>query len=299
MASLPDKWQAFAWQGIQLEVPERWNPAAMEGEAADGYVRLDDDEDVRLQIRWRTSRKPQSPSRIVDHYLKMTQGRRGGKTSGDGRTRRNTSLVRLPDTETECFQITGDPVEFGMAVQCGRCRRHALLSLLSARGRPEKSLARRIFGSYSDEPQGELVPWAVYGFRFATPLRFSMSDYAANAGRLAFAFRHGRTRLRAIRVSLAETLLRDHALVDWVRKDVRKDFSDWVMAWPTGTDVREFTATGRRRRLAGWCLRRHRAWCRVRHAPAANALYIAEWFGRERDEDAFNAFAASLDTGHL
>jgi hypothetical protein len=298
MATTPPTWHRFAWQGIQLDVPEDWNPSILEGTEKDGYCRLDDDEDVRLQIRWGTSRKTQPPSRLVDSYLKGKGDRHSRKSAQKSRARRDTRLVNLSGANTECFEAPETPFEFGMAIQCKQCSRYALVSMLSEKGRVGRALARRVFGSYCDEPRGDLVPWSVYGFCFETPSRFSLSDHAVKAGRLEFAFHSSGERLRAIRFSLAETILRDNSLLDWVQEDRAKALTVWNMKWRQ-EDSSVVHAVGHRKGIIGLVRRKARTWCRAWHVEEANALYIAQGSGLGENAGVFETFADSFGASRI
>lgn len=44
----------IAWQGLQLDVPLDWEVSGYSGDYAEGYLRVDDGEDVALEIKWVT-----------------------------------------------------------------------------------------------------------------------------------------------------------------------------------------------------------------------------------------------------
>ena len=46
----------IAWQGLQLNVPMDWEVSGYSGDYAEGYLRVDDGEDVALEIKWVTVR---------------------------------------------------------------------------------------------------------------------------------------------------------------------------------------------------------------------------------------------------
>ena len=137
------KWQRFAWQGIQLEFPPDWNPGVLEGTADDGYCRIDDAANPRLEVRWQRCRRKQPISSVVDSYLDELARRHSGRRSRKRKelpfpVKRDTRLVKVPDAECEVFEV-GPPSSGGeqagtlsinLAVYCPASRRVSIVRML-------------------------------------------------------------------------------------------------------------------------------------------------------------------------
>jgi len=50
----PAHWTRLGWHGIAFDVPEDWCPGQLEGDRANGYLRVEDESRVRLELRWET-----------------------------------------------------------------------------------------------------------------------------------------------------------------------------------------------------------------------------------------------------
>jgi hypothetical protein len=290
MTSPPTAWHLFAWQGVRLHVPADWNLASVDGCRRRGYCRLDDDEGVRLQLRWGPASRHAPASALVDNYLRKTRKR------GAVRIRRDTKLVRLREADSECFEVRDEPLEFGMAVRVGR--RCALVRVPARGGRGEKAVARRVLASYREGPEEGRVPWSVYGFRFRVPNPYALDDYAFKAGRLDFTFKAGRKRLKAARIALAALVLKDCSLLEWARRDLHKALRGWKATWETdgGSVLR---VTGKWRGLKGRLRQNAALRCRIEHCEEANAIYVAQMLGAGRNDVELDAFAASFGASAL
>ena len=60
-------WTVFGWQGITARLPEDWHLAALGGDRKAGYLRLDDSERPRLEIKW--SDASVDIDKALDKYL--------------------------------------------------------------------------------------------------------------------------------------------------------------------------------------------------------------------------------------
>ena len=63
-------WKKLGWQGLELEVPEPWDLSAHSGSYRKGYLRLDDGERIRLEVRWEHQRRRVDIGDVVARSLK-------------------------------------------------------------------------------------------------------------------------------------------------------------------------------------------------------------------------------------
>jgi len=287
-------WSPFAWQGIQIETPRAWELGAVTGDRRKGYFRLDDADMPRVEARWESGKSRESPSAVADRYLKKA-GLAGAEA--DRKVERDVRLARPADVETEFFVTLGEPNAMHMAACCRDCRRVALLRVFYRSDESLRPVMARLFGSYRDHARGGKMPWSLFGLRFAVPEEYALLRHSFRAGRVELEFGGQRTRALAARVGLAETVLKKSSLLDWMKKDSAGQRPACTLAF-TEKERGEHAAvevSGRERSLARGMLGRRRvarglAW----RCEPSNALYVARWFGREKDVAEFAAFAESF-----
>mgnify|MGYP001214697969 CR=1 FL=1 len=74
VAKEQERWARLGWHGIALDVPGDWCPGGLEGDYAAGYLRVEDEMRVRLELRWETAGRSVLPaSAFVDNFLKETR----------------------------------------------------------------------------------------------------------------------------------------------------------------------------------------------------------------------------------
>jgi hypothetical protein len=298
----PSAWHRFAWQGVRCETPATWELASAKGDARKGYCTLDDGEITRLQIRWQTGGKG-SVSEVVDRYLKALAKR---TRRSPPRVQRNTRLVQIPDADVETFAwheevspsgASGSNDVTGLALNCRKCGRTCLLCALSPRSEAFRPVAKRVLGSFRDHPDEGRVAWSVLGFQFDVPEGYLLLDHALKAGRLDFTFRAGRISARAVRVGLAEIVLREQSLADWLKKDAAGLFPGGELTCAE-TAFRQHPAVeiaGRRRSRWHAIIRRSASIrCRAWHCAQTNAIYVARWVGPEDLLPQYETFAGSF-----
>ena len=62
------------WHGIAFDMPSEWCPGRFEGDFANGYVRVEDETEIRLELRWETAgRRVAKASTLVDNYVKQVR----------------------------------------------------------------------------------------------------------------------------------------------------------------------------------------------------------------------------------
>jgi hypothetical protein len=288
-----------------VEAPEGWELGAVEGRERKGYCRLDDGEMTRLEIRWQQGLPDGPASLITDRYLKALTG----KNKDELRVRRDTHFVEIPGADVETFAWHADVDVTGLAMRCPACGRSTLLRVLNRRSESFRPVAQRVLGSFRDHAEGA-VPWSVLGFRFDVPPDYRLESHSLRTGRSEFEFRFRGGAARAVRVGLAEIVLRNQGLADWLKADPAAQMEK------SSTPLTETTVRGHAalqaedrlsnrwqaffaRRIARDSFRtafatppsvRLRAWC----CPASNALFLARWFGPSARLPEFDRFADSF-----
>ena len=221
------RWSSFAWQGIRLDVPDAWNLGAIEGDFRKGYVRLEDDEIVRVEVKWERGRRTTSPERAMAGLLAGME-RVAKKRGLKFHSKCGLSLVdRRDDREAECCEWTSDFRAYDMVSRCDVCRRVVLLRVLTRQGESMKREVRRIFNSLTDHALDGRLAWSVYGFGFAAPEAYRLKRSLLTAGRIELSLRRGRDELLAGRVGVPEIALRGRDMETWLREEYEKVLRPW------------------------------------------------------------------------
>lgn len=264
---------SVAWAGVGFDVPADWDFASADGDFYKGYFRVDGPDMVRMEARWEHTTPPSRIGELTERYLALLV--KNKHIPSAGAVRRDTRLLEIPDAQVETFIWNGPIDVVGLAMRCRLCNRSILARLTAKKSESALALARRVFGSVRNHPcMGERA-WAVLDFRFDVPESFRHRRDSLQAGRLEFEFEEGRNRLTALRMNLAETVLRAKSLADWAREQCKLKKRDEFEA-----QERSFKghaaceAEGFRKRLLPFgAPSRFRvlAW----HCTESNALYLA------------------------
>ena len=290
-------WQLFAWHGIQLELPEDWNPGVVAGTAEDGYCRIDDAETVRVQVKWQHYRSRKPIARIVDEYLANLARKHKGKKLPFP-VRRDTRMVLLDDVDIECFEWLNESASsINLAALCRRCKRISIVRVMSDARERLRPMAKRILRSFRDHAPGAHVPWSVYGLRFVLPENYTPDKYAFQTGRLHIRLQARRREAEAVRLGLAGIVLRKQSLAEVVKKDAI------AKSWADGTTFDETEVNAHdgveativpRVRLRRFFLRNRKSLVRAWHCENSNAIYIAQWSGPGEQTREFEEFVESF-----
>lgn len=224
------RWVRLGWQGVALEVPEDWCPGSIEGDYANGYLRVEDETHVRLELRWETAaRGVPAASRLVDAYLKQSL-RKLPRGSPEPAIDRDRTIKELAAVDHEAFTWRGAPrqVQGAPGAPRGGYNAHSLLLVVPEARRAVhlrvffdaaddmKALARRLFGSVRVAAGDAPLEWAVFGLRFLLPAAWRLEQSALRTGVLKFVFRAGNDELEVMRQSLAGITLKGTSLEAWL-----------------------------------------------------------------------------------
>ncbi len=288
-------WHLLAWQGWQAQVPVAWNPDLISGGKKDGYCRLDDAAVVRMDVKWQTVRAAQAIDAIIDSYLaQLAREHRRKKLPFP--VKRDTRLARVDDPDAECFEWRSDRTVLNMAVRCKTCRRVSIVRTLFDDEPAARATAKRVLESFRDHPEGAEAPWSVYGLRCALPPAFSLEQHEFSAGRDEMVFAARNRRAVAVRIGLAEVVLKRRSLEQAIRRDpiARYWRFDGAFAKAVAGEHAALESRVRPKRIIArlWpkSPNRVRAW----HCEESNALYLAGWRGPRGEEEEFETFVASF-----
>jgi len=214
-----ERWARIGWHGISFDVPEDWAPGRLEGDYATGYLRVEDETHVRLEVRWETvGRRVPSAASLVDNYLKQTRRKLRTKARGvEPAVDRGRGIKELGSVDHEAFTWRGGFNAHSLLLVAPQSRRVVHLRVFFEEGKDDKPLARQIFSSVRAAPQDGMNEWAAFGFRFLLAEAWRLDQSSMRTGCLQFVFKAEGDELEVVRQSLAEITLRGSSLEGWFR----------------------------------------------------------------------------------
>jgi len=219
-------WVPFGWQGISARVPEDWNLAAIGGDFQAGYVRMDDADKPRLEIKWSAS--DVDTGKALDRYLAgLVKKAHKGTTITTRKGLRIASRRRKPDKRITGFEWEsagpdGPVFAQGCIWRCRTCSRTVISQVMAPTSSEVETLARPLLDSLQDHDVRGRHTWAVYGLAFSIPKQFALQRQSLMAGYLELSFSSGKQTLRVERWGMASMLLSEDSLAQWLEQRDRK-----------------------------------------------------------------------------
>lgn len=236
------KWAVTGWQHMSFERPDDWSIGAVSGDFTTGYLRLDDTEMPRFELRWERTRGRESPDQVVARYLKNLTGK-GGKKAPPVKIRRDLALIKdesvLADRTVEGFHWRTEGPEpmqaYGCLWMCETCGRTVFAQVLGRGGESMMTRASRLLSTLDDHARGDTATWAVYGLRIELPSDCVLKHHSFMTGRIELTFQRGGARLELLRMSLAEMHLEGRTFPVWFQDTYGGEIDLWIDdAGPTG-----------------------------------------------------------------
>jgi len=224
-------WTLFGWAGIQLEIPTTWELSGISGDEKNGYLRLDDADMPRLELKWAKSRKKKPDlHKTLDEYFKLV--RKNYKRGGNVSFRRNVELIKDEDFLKDCtvlgFSWKGGIRANGLIIHNPDAKRITIVQVMGRLKENWRPIVHRVFQSISDQVDAEHKVWSAYGLRLAVPSAYKLEKQKLLSGYLLFTFNRGKYRKISVeRYGPAEVLLNefsseDNQLETWFRSRYAK-----------------------------------------------------------------------------
>ncbi len=228
-------WAVTGWQHLYFERPEEWSIGAVTGDHSTGYLRLDDGEMPRFELRWERTRGGEPVDQVVARYLKNLTGK-GGKKAPLVKVRRDLGFIKnesvLQDRTVEGFHWRSegeDPLQaYGCLWMCETCGRTVFAQVLGRGGESLMTLASKLLNTLGDHTRGETAAWAVYGMKLELPAAYSLKKHSFLTGRIELTFESGGARLELERMSLAEMHLENRTFEDWFQDTYGHEIVNWA-----------------------------------------------------------------------
>ncbi len=219
-----NEWTVRAWEGVLLHVPADWDIAAISGDRNQGYMRLDDTENMpRVEVKWQKRSGFVSIESVVDGYLKdLTKKRKKGEPEIE--TDRDCAVVskrQMRKTDLNCFAWEGELEGRGAAWYCDDCDRVMVVQVMTKPEENGEQIARKVISEMEDHPRDDWIVWSTYGLQMEVPERFDMSSQRLMAGLIELQFADHGENVIGVRWGMANVALRNKDLAQWARSEIR------------------------------------------------------------------------------
>lgn len=213
-----------------MEIPSNWELSALSGDYDNGYIRMDDENSSRMELKWsKTKEKKPDLQKILDEYFKGMRKRLGA--SADGlKIKRDVDLIKTEDffknRDVIFYNWKTDVRANGAIWYCKECKRVVVIQLMGYLKENILSDTIRIFESVHDHPEGQNNLWSAYNLSVEVPRRYQMDKRKLMSGYISFSFIDGSRTLNVERYGLADVILKNADLESWFRsyysKELRK-----------------------------------------------------------------------------
>lgn len=313
MARISPRWSALGWHGLYLQIPDGWNIGTVSGDADTGYLRLDDLEMPRVEVRWEPAKGKEPIGQTVDRYL-ASLTKQSRRKSAPVKVRRDLSLLKAVDEGSEraveCFHWRSEGQDalqaYGLLHRCLTCSRVVFVQVLAHAGESILPIASQVLNSLRDHPVGDTAIWAMYGLSVQIPATYTLKEYRFLTGRVWLRFAGDGAEVEVERLSLADMLLRARSFDEWFQETSGGETLQQT-ALPSegfrhpgliasGTMVNPTAPRGRLRWLPRYRRARSRAFDRCAwHCPASNKLYMIRRLGDAADSEQVLQIARSVE----
>ncbi len=217
------EWTVFGWAGIELEIPTTWELSGLSGDQKTGYLRLDDPEMPRLELKWaHTRRKKPDLHATLDEYFKLI--RKTYKKGTELSFRRNVNFIKEEEffegRTVLGFSWKGSIRASGLIFHTGK--RITIVQVMGRLKENWRPTVLRVFESITDRGDAPLTLWSAYGLKLGVPKEYKLERQKLLSGYLLFAFVAKPVRFRsAVRLAkLVSSRLRNNGSLEDRRGEV-------------------------------------------------------------------------------
>ncbi len=272
------EWVTIGWQGITLEVPEDWYPAALGTQRAAGYLRVQSADGPAAEVKWSTPKGTVDLEKELAKYRKtLERGAHKKRLTLEWREKPKVPIRESrPDKNRRFFGWKADTQALGAIWYCRTCGRVVIAQVTVPLGSDETALASNVLSGIEDHGTDGHDVWALYGLRVSVPERWQLDKHQLMAGYTMLQFRQRDRVLRAERWAPANVRLKKMPLGDFLYQHSRKFWREYSTReapaeWRGHSGV---TFSGRARRVVTQVMgviRRLVKW------PAADNLTVRAW----------------------
>lgn len=205
-----DATHRFAWDGFSFRTPLDWNLSEYSIRRDASWVRMEDDNTVRLEMEWTRSRRPLDMDRIRKRFAviskSLTQAGAATQPVEDLPTAWSAFLYSMPDGRRllVAFRFVPDSGFFCFFK----------LHFESASLREPPRVIRLIARTFQLHAQ-DVIPWELFNIGFQLNREFRLLATSFQAGRQLMIFEWRRRKLHLWFFSLADLILKDKSMEAW------------------------------------------------------------------------------------
>jgi len=230
----------FGWQGITMELPEDWEFGGLSGDYDSGYIRMDDENMSRMELKWsRAKEKKPDLQKILDEYFKSMK-KRLGPSASELKIKRNTDLIKdekfFENKDVVFYNWKTDVRANGAVWHCKECKRIVVIQIMGRAKEGMLPLTLQILQSVKDHPAGHTNLWSAYKLSAQIPRRYHLEKHKLMSGYLLLSFLDGSRLLNVERYGLADVTLKDTTLEDWFRRYYAKILKKYGFSFQENSD---------------------------------------------------------------
>ncbi len=210
-------WTVFGWAGIQLEIPTTWELSGLSGDQKTGYLRLDDGDMPRLELKWAHARRKKPDLHVtLDEYFKLI--RKTYKKGAELSFRRNVNLIKDPEffegRTVLGFSWKGSIRANGLIFYTGK--RITIVQVMGRLKENWRPIVLRVFQSINDHRDAPQTLWSAYGLKLGVPKEYKLERQKLLSGYLLFAFVAKKERFQSVTklAKLANSRLRNNGTIE-------------------------------------------------------------------------------------
>ncbi|MCS7252670.1 MAG: hypothetical protein RMK18_02255 [Armatimonadota bacterium] len=229
----------IAWQDISLFVPSEWHIVKLQVARSEGYIRLDDDDMMRFELKWAAT-PPGQVLNLKEHaqaFLSRMakEFKKGGKEFTHSIDTKLVGRHQVSGRDVLTFSWVSECIGEGMLWWCGRCGKLVIAQVIGSKGEPIKELAKRVFVSISDHSKDDWHEWELFGLNFKTPASMILREQRVESGFVRFRFKRGdEETLEVARWSAANLILKGTTLEGWAAQVLKEHLRKFDITYRRG-----------------------------------------------------------------
>ena len=224
----------IGWQGFTVYVPDTWDLTGFSGDYQTGYFRVDDGDEIGLEVKWGTDpAKAKTPPDVTVrresylHSLRKTAKKKN--LLFEAREVDNYRPAQRIDRKSVGFSWTSDRRAVGAIWYCEASRRTVIAQILGPRsGKVGLSgVAESIFRTLESKPASpERVVWSLYDLYTEVPSEYKLASQQLMNVYLRLSFLCKTSRLSVEQWSLASVARRDAYLDVWLKANAKGEMRE-------------------------------------------------------------------------
>jgi len=204
-----------------MELPSDWEFGGLSGDYDNGYVRMDDENMPRMELKWSKSKeKKPDLNKILDAYFKSMKKRLGAGAS-ELKIKRGINLVKnesfFENRDVLFYNWKSNVRANGAIWHCKECKRIVVIQIMGHLKESMLPITLQILESVQDHPTGHTNYWSAYQLAAEVPRRYHLEKRKLMSGYLMLSFVDGSRVLNVERYGLADVTLKNASLELWFR----------------------------------------------------------------------------------